>query len=122
MNNNIKLIAGPAGPKGPKGWPGVKGDIGLTGPLGPSGPRGLAGTEGPPGPSGPPGSAGTSEFFRHDQIVPSSSWIISHSLGRIPIVSVYNNFGEVIFTDVFCTDININVTFPSPTTGFVILI
>lgn len=74
---------------------------------------------GPQGPSGTSGSASNST--RIDQSTASSTWILSHTLGRIPTCQVYLTNGEIIFTDVICTSTTITVTFPSPVSGFVMI-
>ena len=51
----------------------------------------------------------------------SSNWILNHTLGRAPIVSIYLDTGEQVITDVYSSNTQINVIFPEPKTGFVIL-
>jgi len=52
--------------------------------------------------------------------VPSSSWIVNHSLGRQPMVDVYLTSGEKILTGVTVTDSVINVTLSDPQSGYII--
>ncbi len=52
---------------------------------------------------------------------PSATWILSHTLGRNPIVDVYLTNGEKILADVVTTNNQIIVIHSQPTTGFVVL-
>jgi hypothetical protein len=68
------------------------------------------------------GDAGTSSFSpqRYDQSSASSSWNISHSLGRVPHVQVFDTSGNAVTADVYATTTGISVAFSQPQTGFVI--
>jgi hypothetical protein len=76
--------------------------------------------EGPQGPVGPSGDS-TASPVRINQSTAASTWIFSHSLGRVPIVNVYLANGELIIVDVVASTSQITVTFPSPIAGFVVL-
>lgn len=58
--------------------------------------------------------------FTHSQIVASSSWVISHTLGRLPNVAVYIG-GELIETDITASTSTVTITFPSPAAGVAVL-
>lgn len=62
----------------------------------------------------------TLQVNRYDQTSPSASWNITHSLGRIPKIDVYDSNGELIEGDVFVTQTNITIVFANPITGFII--
>lgn len=62
--------------------------IGVQGPPGPPGP---AGAEGAPG---TPGSA--PQAYTHDQQVPATVWTITHQLGYVPNVTVFNTLGDEV--------------------------
>ena len=80
---------------------------------------GLVGPTGPTGATGPTGPAGGST--RINQSTAASTWILSHSLGRIPVVSVYLSTDEYVITDYTVTINTITVTFPSPQSGYVLI-
>lgn len=69
---------------------------------------------GPEGPQGPPGSGS----FIHNQAAAASTWIVSHTLGRVPnSVSVVIG-GQLVHTDVEFPDaFTVVVTFASPQAG-----
>jgi hypothetical protein len=58
---------------------------------------------------------------QHTQVAPAATWIIAHALGRRPAVSIYLSTGEAVETDVIATDTTVNITFPSPFSGWAIL-
>jgi hypothetical protein len=74
------------------------------------------GVTGRPGPQGVPGIA---LAYRHDQTAPSASWVITHGLGRVPLVDVFLASGEQVEADVTCSSTTISVAFAAATTGFV---
>jgi len=84
-------MTGPAGPTGPTGATGPSG-----GPPGPTGATGATGSIGPTGPQGPAGDAGTT-FFVWNQASAATTWMISHTLGFNPNVSVVDSTGTQIF-------------------------
>jgi len=55
------------------------------------------------------------------QSTPRASWVFTHSLGRLPLTEIYLESGEQVDTDVFADAVNINVIFPSPFAGYLIL-
>lgn len=80
----------------------------------------IAAIVGPPGPQGPQGPAGAgSAPLRLDASL-SSTWILTHGLGRVPTAQVYLSSGETVLADVSATTTQITVTFPAPQQGFVL--
>ena len=73
------------------------------------------------GPQGPPGSGGGAGSTVITQSTPAATWILSHTIGRVPAVSVYLASGEQVDTDVVASASTVTVTFATPQTGFVIL-
>jgi hypothetical protein len=102
----------------PPGAPGAPGDAGTPGTPGAEGPPGAPGEPGAPGPPGPPGPAGGDLNFVFSQLSPSTSWPVTHSLGKFPAVQVVDSGGSIIIPDVHFVDLN-NVTlgFGSATSG-----
>lgn len=49
----------------------------------------------------------------------AATWILPHSLGRIPIVQVHLASGEVVIADVAADSVHITVTLAAPAAGFV---
>ena len=81
----------------------------------------IAAIIGPPGPQGPPGSgSGSGSQPLHIDAPLAATWILSHSLGRLPTAHVYLSTNEAVLTDVSVTTTQITVTFPSPQQGFVL--
>lgn len=72
----------------------------------------IIGPQGPIGPAGHPIQINASL---------NASWILSHSLGRIPVVHVYLSSGEKVIADVTATTNQISVTFPTPQAGYVLI-
>lgn len=69
---------------------------------------------GPPGPPGPMGVAG----FVHAQETPAATWIVSHTLGRVPFSSELTVGGEIVHSDITYPDVSTAVvTFASPQAG-----
>jgi hypothetical protein len=75
------------------------------------GDRGRRGAQGAAG-----GAGGATEFT---QSTPSAAWVVTHSLGRFPVVDVFVS-GERVFPDVTVTTTQISVSFPSATSGKVV--
>lgn len=63
---------------------------------------------------------GTAGGIQYDQTTPSASWIIPHSLGRVPNVQVYVG-GAAVITDIQANATSVNVTFAVPQTGVAVL-
>lgn len=83
-----------------------------------------AGMQGPAGPQGPPGPDGVSyEPYVYDRAgVPAATWTIAHNLGRRVHVTVLNDDGTEVDTDVEHPDLNhTTITFAVPTSGIAIL-
>jgi hypothetical protein len=88
-NRSVSVInAGPIGPGGVQGIQGVPGDEGKIGPAGPS------------GLSGDGSGSGT---YIYNQMVSSSEWVILHSLGSYPSVTIVDSAGSVVVGDVIYT-------------------
>jgi hypothetical protein len=58
--------------------------------------------------------------MKFEQTVALATWLITHSLGREPNVTVYVG-GEVVDTDITASPTQVSITFPSPYSGFAIL-
>jgi len=50
----------------------------------------------------------------------AATWILDHSLGRIPAVQVFIGSGEQVLADVDASATTITVTHASPQSGFVL--
>jgi hypothetical protein len=72
--------------------------------VGVQGPPGADGADGAEGPPGTPGSA--PQAYVHDQVTPSATWNITHSLGYYPNVSVVDSGGDQVQGLVTYADIN----------------
>lgn len=72
---------------------------------------------GPPGPPGPPG--GSALIMR--QLEPMATWTWPHPLGRLPVITVYSDDGELVEPDVYATPQTVSLVFPSPYTGTAVL-
>jgi len=68
---------------------------------------------------GPPGPVG--EITRVD-VAAAATWIIPHSLGRVPGVQLFLATGEQVHSDVDADSTHVTVTFPTPVSGFALLI
>lgn len=69
------------------------------------------------GPVGPPGSGA----LRLDQATPAATWILTHNLGRVPIVQIFLASGELVMADVVASTSILTVTFAAPQAGFVVI-
>lgn len=56
---------------------------------------------------------------RFDQ-ASAGTWIITHGLGRVPMVQVFDPAGNVILTDIVADSVHITATFATPQAGFVL--
>jgi hypothetical protein len=69
-----------------------------------------------PGPPGPPGESGVA--FEYQQTTESSSWLINHNLGFLPVLSVFNQAGHPIEGEVLNLNTNqTQVNFKIPIRG-----
>lgn len=78
--------------------------IGPQGPRGADGADGAPGLRGPTGQQGPPGTVGTSVvpvFYTQD--VPSADWVIPHSFGYNPDVTVIDSAGRAAGVEIIHT-------------------
>ena len=70
------------------------------------------------GPPGPPGAGGAP--VRLDAPL-AATWILPHSLGRVPVVQIFLESGEAVLTDVAADTAHVTVTFPTPQQGFALV-
>lgn len=64
------------------------------------------------------GGGGSDAFFEYDQVVPASTWVITHGLGKFPSVTVVDSSGDTVFGDVHFNDTNtVTVTFSGAFSG-----
>ena len=71
------------------------------------------GLQGPPGPPGPGAT-----FYDHDQISPSTEWVVNHNLGRLVSVTVLSPGGVEVEAEVVQVSVNqTRVFFNLPQTG-----
>lgn len=78
------------------------------------------GEEGPPGPQGAPGPVGPGggSTYIHTQGSPSATWVVVHSLGWFPSVTVVDTGDTVIIPDVhYDSTSQATLGFGSPTSG-----
>ncbi len=69
------------------------------------------------GPQGPPGPSGNA-FFLHQQVAPSTAWMITHNLNKFPNVVVTDFGGEVFYGLVNHVDDNVVLlSFSAPVSG-----
>lgn len=81
-----------------------------------------SGPQGPRGPQGLPGASGGTVYL-HTQSVASSTWTINHNIGRPVVVTLFDEFGEVVFTDITHGTTNTaTVTWSSPAIGSAIVL
>lgn len=75
------------------------------------------GLQGPPGPPGPGAS------YVYTQVTPAATWIITHNLNSLVGVTLYDQFGALVDSDVAVTSQNvITVTFSGPQAGSAIIV
>lgn len=80
------------------------------------------GPQGPAGPAGPAGAAGGSVFL-FTQSTPSATWVINHNVGRAVAVTLFDDDGNVVQSDIEHGTANqATVTWSSPTTGSALVI
>lgn len=84
--------------------------------------QGPEGPMGPAGPAGPPGVAGDNGM-EYSALVPLSTWIIPIPAGfnRRPSVTVYDEAGEQVETDITVSAGMVSVHFSSPFAGTAVL-
>lgn len=61
-----------------------------------------------------------SDGYVHKQMVPMANWNFAHPLGRIPVVQVWIN-GELVLVAAEASETAVNIQFPSPAVGVVVL-
>lgn len=74
------------------------------------------------GPQGVPGPAGANNAIEFAQTAPAATWIIPHTFGRRPVVTVYTTAGEEVIADVSATSTSVSIVFAQPTSGSAILV
>ncbi len=80
------------------------------------------GPQGPPGPTGLPGAAGGTVYV-HEQSLASATWVINHNVGRKVSITLFDDDGNVIQSDIEHGSINqATVTWSSPTTGSALVV
>lgn len=62
----------------------------------------------------------SSDGYVHKQMVPMANWNFAHPLGRIPVVQVWIN-GELVLVAAEASETAVNIQFPSPAVGVVVL-
>jgi hypothetical protein len=67
---------------------------------GPEGIQGLKGDKGDKGDRGDQGPVGLDLNYEHVQALPSDTWVINHSLNKVPSVTVIDSSGSVVEGDV----------------------
>lgn len=79
---------------------------------------GLQGPPGAPGPAGPAGAPGGAPFLYDRGGVAAATWTITHGLGRRVHVTVLDDDGTEVGTDIIQPDLNtVIATFAEPRTG-----
>lgn len=64
------------------------------------------------GPAGPPGPIGTDLHYTHTQSIASTTWNVTHNLGKFPSVSIVDSAGAAWLSDVRHIDsISLTITF-----------
>lgn len=78
----------------------------------------LGGIPGPRGVPGPPGNPATVT----EQHTPAGTWVVPHTLNRLPAVAVYDAGGQQILPDSYVTTNSVTLVFAEPTAGTAVLI
>lgn len=80
------------------------------------------GPQGPMGPQGPAGAAGGNVYI-HVQGVLASTWVINHNVGRQVSVTLYDDDGNVVQSDIEHGTVNqATVTWSQPTMGSALVV
>ncbi len=66
-------------------------------------------------------AAGGTPPLVHQQSIPLATWVIGHTLGRLPRVAVYLSSGEEIEADVVVSTTAVSITFATPTAGSAVI-
>lgn len=78
----------------------------------------IKGIDGEKGDKGDRGDAGA--YFEHKQLLPSQIWTVAHNLNKNPSVTITDNLGNIIISDVIYIDRNIvQIKHGVPLIGFV---
>lgn len=73
---------------------------------------------GPQGPAGPPGQAGTGANYVYYQLLPASSWVVTHPLSKYPAIMVVDTGDTVVIPDIhYDSQSQVTISFGSPTSG-----
>jgi len=90
--------------------------------TGPAGPTGATGPTGPQGPPGAGGGLGSDANYVYTQIVPATTWSVTHTLNKYPAIEVIDSGGTEITGDVnYVSTTEVTLTFKSPFGGKAIL-
>ncbi len=91
-----------------------------AGPVGPQGSQGTQGTQGIQGIQGIEGPAGSGigGSFLYNQSIPTTTWMITHSLGFFPAVTIVDSSQREVVGDVTHIDsMSVQVDFSFPFSG-----
>jgi len=66
---------------------------------------GVQGPRGLPGPAGPQGESGDLSYV-HNQATPSSTWTITHNLGKYPAVTIVDSANDQVGGEVNFPSVN----------------
>jgi hypothetical protein len=70
---------------------------------------------------GPPGQPGPAAAPLRLDAAPAATWILPHTLGRVPSVQVFLAGGEAVLSDIHADSAQVTVTFATPQQGFALL-
>jgi hypothetical protein len=63
-------------------------------------------------------NSGSDSFYQHNQMVPSSSWIVNHNLSKFPSVTIVDSAGTMVMGDVLYNSENqVTITFGAAFAG-----
>jgi len=86
------------------------------------GPQGVLGPAGPAGPIGPTGAAADTRRHVHTQGVASTDWVIAHTLGGKPSVTVVDSADtHVLGSVLYDSNTQVTVSFTAAFSGFAYL-
>lgn len=95
-------------------------EVVVVGPQGATGASGAPGSAGPVGPSGPAGGASGSYTFVQNSV--TNVWVITHGLGYVPAVTVFDSGNTQQEGSVVPTDLNtVTITFSAAFSGIAYL-
>lgn len=63
-------------------------------------------------------TGGVSQYYLHDQTIPSATWVCMHNLGKIPIVDIIDSANQTVVAEVTHNSVNITtIAFSGALTG-----